>query len=48
MIDTELIVKAKKKSTLIEKIDASWREFTEGLKAGIFTVPFTGGYSCRQ
>ena len=48
MIDTELIVKAKKKSTLIEKTDASWREFTEGLKAGIFTVPFTGGYSCRQ
>ena len=46
MIDTELIVKAKKKSTLIEKIDASWREFTEGLKEGIFTVPFTGGYSC--
>ena len=46
MIDTELIVKAKKKSTLIEKIDASWREFTEGLKAGIFTVPFTGGYNC--
>ncbi len=46
MIDTELIIKAKKKSTLIEKIDASWREFTEGLKEGIFTVPFTGGYNC--
>ena len=39
MIDTELIGKAKKKSGLIEQIDASWREFTEGLKEGIFTVP---------
>ena len=29
MIDTELITKAKKKSGLIEKIDASWREFVE-------------------
>ena len=46
MIDTELISKAKKKSGLIEQIDTSWREFTEGLKEGIFTVPFTGGYSC--
>jgi hypothetical protein len=46
MIDTELIVKAKKKSTLIEKIDTSWREFTGSLKEGIFTVPFTGGYNC--
>ena len=47
MIDTELVNKAKKKSTLIEKIDASWREFVEGLKEGIFTVPFTGGYNCQ-
>ncbi|RJP30022.1 MAG: hypothetical protein C4533_00150 [Candidatus Omnitrophota bacterium] len=46
MIDTELIIRAKKKSTLIEKIDESWREFTQSLKEGIFTVPFTGGYNC--
>jgi len=46
MIDTELIIKAKKKSTLIEKIDESWREFVQSLKQGIFTVPFTGGYNC--
>ncbi len=46
MIDTELIIKAKKKSMLIEKIDESWREFTQSLKEGIFTVPFIGGYNC--
>lgn len=46
MMDTELIVKAKKKSTLIEKIDTSWREFVKGLKEGIFTIPFAGGYNC--
>ena len=46
MIDTELITKAKKKSSLIEKIDVSWREFVEGLKEGTFTFPFKGGYNC--
>ena len=29
MIDTELINKAKKKSGLIEQIDAAWREFVD-------------------
>jgi len=46
MIDTILISKAKVKSKIIEKIDSSWREFVDGLKAGIFTVPFKGEYSC--
>ncbi len=46
MIDTILISKAKVKSKIIEKIDSSWREFVDGLKAGIFTVPFQGEYNC--
>lgn len=46
MIDTQLISKAKKKSTLIERIDASWREFVDRLKDNTFSVPFKGEYSC--
>ena len=46
MIDIMLISKAKVKSKIIEKIDSSWREFVDGLKAGIFTVPFQGEYNC--
>lgn len=46
MIDTQLISKAKKKSGLIEQIDASWREFVNRLKDDIFSVPFKGEYSC--
>ena len=45
MIDEKLITKAKKKSGLIEKIDASWREFVERLKEGVFSVPFKGEYN---
>lgn len=46
MIDTKLITKAKKKSGLIEKIDASWREFVERLKENTFSIPFKGEYRC--
>jgi len=46
MIDTELISKAKKKSGLIEQIDASWREFVDRLKDNTFSIPFRGEYSC--
>ena len=46
MIDTMLISKAKVKSKIIEKIDSSWQEFVDRLKAGIFTVPFQGEYNC--
>jgi hypothetical protein len=46
MIDTELITRAKKKSNLIEKIDESWRDFVQGLKENLFTVPFAGDYAC--
>jgi len=46
MIDTELITKAKKKSTLIEEIDFSWREYIRRLKEGLFRVPFKGNYPC--
>lgn len=46
MIDTELVNKAKKKSGLIERIDASWREFVERLKESVFSIPFKGEYSC--
>lgn len=46
MIDTELISKAKKKSGLIEQIDASWREFVDRLKDNTFRVPFKGEYNC--
>jgi len=46
MIDTQLVNKAKKKSGLIEKIDASWREFVDRLKDNTFSIPFKGEYSC--
>lgn len=46
MIDTVLVSKAKKKSGLIEKIDASWREFVDRLKESTFSVPFKGEYLC--
>jgi hypothetical protein len=46
MIDTLLINKAKKKSGLIEQIDASWREFVERLKENTFSIPFRGEYNC--
>jgi hypothetical protein len=46
MIDTLLVNKAKKKSGLIEKIDASWREFVTRLKESTFSIPFKGEYSC--
>lgn len=46
MIDTQLINKAKKKSGLIEQIDASWREFVNRLKENTFSIPFKGEYSC--
>jgi len=46
MIDTLLISKAKKKSTLIEEIDVSWREFVDRLKENTFSIPFKGEYSC--
>ena len=46
MIDTLLVSKAKKKSGLIEKIDASWREFVDRLKESTFSIPFKGEYSC--
>ena len=46
MIDTELINKAKRKSNLIEEIDASWREFVRKLKEGLFSIPFEGNYAC--
>jgi hypothetical protein len=46
MIDTELISKAKKKSGLIEQIDAAWREFVNRLKENTFSIPFKGEYSC--
>jgi len=46
MIDTLLVSKAKKKSGLIEQIDASWREFVDRLKDNTFSVPFKGEYSC--
>jgi len=46
MIDTLLVNKAKKKSGLIERIDASWREFVERLKENTFSIPFKGEYSC--
>lgn len=46
MIDTLLVSKAKKKSGLIEKIDASWREFVDRLKENTFSIPFKGEYSC--
>ena len=42
MIDEKLITKAKKKSSLLEHIDSSWREFVERIKEGTFTVPFKG------
>ena len=45
MIDEKLINKAKKKSSLLEHIDSSWREFVERLKEGTFLVPFKGEYS---
>jgi len=45
MIDIELVNKAKKKSGLIEKIDASWREFVASLKENTFSIPFKGEYS---
>ena len=45
MIDEKLITKAKKKSSLLEHIDSSWREFVERMKEGTFTVPFKGEYS---
>lgn len=46
MIDTLLVNKAKKKSGLIERIDASWREFVTRLKENIFSIPFKGEYRC--
>ena len=46
MIDTELINKAKKKSGLIEQIDAAWREFVDRLKDNTFSIPFKGQYCC--
>jgi len=46
MIDTELVTKAKKKSGLIERIDASWREFVDRLKENTFSIPFKGEYKC--
>jgi hypothetical protein len=46
MIDTELVSKAKKKSGLIEQIDAAWREFVDRLKDNTFSIPFKGEYSC--
>ena len=46
MIDTLMVNKAKKKSGLIEQIDASWREFVDRLKDSTFSVPFKGEYSC--
>jgi len=46
MIDTLLIEKAKKKSGLIERIDASWREFVDRLKESTFSIPFKGEYRC--
>lgn len=46
MIDTELVRKAKKKSGLIERIDASWREFVDRLKESTFSIPFKGEYKC--
>jgi len=46
MIDTLLINKAKKKSGLIERIDASWREFVDRLKESTFSIPFKGEYKC--
>lgn len=46
MIDTLLVNKAKKKSGLIERIDASWREFVGRLKENTFSIPFKGEYSC--
>ncbi len=46
MIDTKLIDKAKKESIVIGKIDSSWREFVDKLKADIFRVPFKGEYNC--
>jgi len=44
MIDTELIDKAEEKSSVIETIDHSWRDFVNDLKQGIFTIPFKGAY----
>lgn len=46
MIDTELINKAKKKSGLIEQIDAAWREFVDRLKDNTSSIPFKGQYCC--
>lgn len=46
MIDTLLVNKAKKKSGLIERIDASWREFVDRLKENTFSIPFKGEYKC--
>lgn len=46
MIDMKLISKAKKESTLIQKIDASWREFVGRLKENTFSIPFKGEYNC--
>lgn len=46
MIDTELVSKAKKKSGLIEQIDAAWREFVNRLRENTFSIPFKGEYSC--
>ena len=45
MIDEKLITKAKKKSSLLEHIDSSWREFVERLKEGTFSLPFKGEYN---
>ena len=45
MIDEKLITKAKKKSSLLEQIDSSWREFVERLKEGTFSIPFKGEYN---
>ena len=47
MIDTLMVDKAKKKSCLIEQVDASWREFVDRLKSSAFSVPFKGEYSCQ-
>ncbi|MBU4467348.1 MAG: hypothetical protein KKC39_01195 [Candidatus Omnitrophica bacterium] len=46
MIDTELVNKAKKKSGLIEQIDAAWREFVNRLRENTFSIPFKGEYIC--
>ena len=45
MIDEKLITKAKKKSSLLEHIDSSWREFVERFKEGTFSLPFKGEYN---